>query len=204
LDEPLLPVDAEELQRLLQAHTEHLRRFIAGQIPARFQALISSEDVLQEVWMEVFRKVDSFRNSGPNSFDRWLTTLARRRLADAIRRNGAEKRGGKRAHVGEFAGSSYTGLLAHVASPERTPSGVLGEAEISIALQLALERLNHRRREVIRMRYLEGRSHADIAEAVGCSPEAVNGLLFHGLEDLRRMIGESWRFLSGVRRVLDK
>ena len=70
-------------------------------------------------------------------------------------------------------------------------------------MQIALSRLPNDRRTAIRMRYLEGRSRPEIARTMDKSEAAVNSLLFHGLRDLRRRLGDTARFFSDVRSSED-
>jgi len=57
-------------------------------------------------------------------------------------------------------------------------------------LRQALHRLPPRQAQVLMLRFLEGFSHADIAEAMGISVGAVKALQHRGVENLKRLLRE--------------
>jgi RNA polymerase sigma-70 factor (ECF subfamily) len=58
-------------------------------------------------------------------------------------------------------------------------------------LQHAIARLPGDQRTVIVMRFVEGRSHAEVARLLGRSPGAVRTLQYRGLRTLRRLLEEA-------------
>jgi len=84
-------MDRAELLRLLMKRTNSVRQFIASQIPDRFRALVSAEDVLQEVWIDAFR----MNHESIDHLDAWLSRAARSKLIDTIRAMQTAKRGGQ-------------------------------------------------------------------------------------------------------------
>src|SRR5688572_15553327 len=87
------------LNRLLLMHYGPLAARIEKRIPRRLRTLVTTEDVLQEVFAEAFRTMAGFRPAGPDAFYRWLVTIADHRLVDAVRAHRAAKRGGGRVAV---------------------------------------------------------------------------------------------------------
>ena len=79
---------------LLKLHTPELRRVVAGKLSAKWQSLLSEEDVLQETFTDAFLDINQFKPGSDSTFLAWLTTLATPNLLDAIRILEAAKRGG--------------------------------------------------------------------------------------------------------------
>ncbi len=192
--------DVGALQLELMARAEGLRRYVQAKIPAKYHSTIAAEDVLQEVWIAAHRSFSRYVSNRPDGFDRWLWGIADHKLIDALKTAGRLKRGGH-VHV-EHAGfgrrQSLTDLFGRVAGSGRTPSREVAAREVAHAVQIALGRLPEDWRTAIRLRYLEGKSLAEIAHAMQKTEAAVNGILFRALRELRTRLGDLAKFLSGA------
>ena len=180
------------------SRADGLYRYIQSKIPAKFQAVIAAEDVLQDVWIGAYRGLSSFNPSRPDALDRWLTGITNHKLIDAIKTAGRLKRGGgaKVVRAAHSRRMSFCDLFARVASPHRSPSRDAAASEVAHAVQIALSRLPADWRRAIRMRFIEGQSQQEIARHMGRTEAAVNGLLFRGLQGLRDRLGDATRFFS--------
>ena len=157
------------------------------------------DDILQDVWITAFKSYPSFRSNGPDAFDRWLSVIVNRRLADALRTAGAIKRGAAH-HVlrdSDRRQRSCADLFGRLASSQRTPSREVSAREAADAVLIALSSLADSRRRAVQMCYIEGCSRAEIAQAMRRSSAAVNSLIYHGLRELRARLGQADHFLSG-------
>ena len=117
--------DEAALRRLLLAHHDRLAATIARQLPEDLQRILSVDDVLQEAYLVVFRKIRQFEPGQFGSFHAWLTRIAEHRLADLIKRHRRAKRGAGRALVGLRVGdddSTVIDMLQMLAADSRTPS----------------------------------------------------------------------------------
>ncbi|MFH1417610.1 MAG: RNA polymerase sigma factor [Planctomycetota bacterium] len=187
----------EALLRGMRLRAPRLRNYLAMRIPSELRRLISAEDVLQEVWIAAFQGLSGFRADGEDALDRWLTCLAQRKMVNAINTATRVKRGGRLRIVHEAdRASSLADLFARVVSPGRTPSSEAAATEAVDAMQIAIASLPDARREAIWMRFIEGRSPDAIAQAMGRTKSAVNGLLFHGLRQLQAQLGNAGKYLS--------
>ncbi len=191
-------ITEDQLLQILLARAPRLRRYLAMKTPSELQHVVSAEDVLQEVWIAAFRGLPGFRPQGKDSVDRWLTCIAQRTMINAVKAAGRVKRGGRhrQVHRDPDRASSLVDLFARVASPGRTPSSEAAVTEAVDAVQVALASLPPARREAVWMRYIEGASREEIAEAMNKTPGAVNGLLFHGLRQLHERLGNAGKFLT--------
>lgn len=191
-------IDTLTLQKLLIDREERLRIIIRNRLTPDLQRVLSEDDVLQEVWLVVFRNISSFLPEGKNSFDRWLTSVAIKTIINLVKSAYRLKRGGGRRQVREEwkTGSSYIALFNDIAAEGRTPSREAFAAEAADAIKSALSELPEDRQRVISLRYIAGRSLDEIAEETGKSKPAVRSLVYQGLRQMRRQLGHSSRFFS--------
>lgn len=75
-----------------------------------------------------------------------------------------------------------------VADPPPDPAEAVTTDQQVTALNRALDRLGERSREVLRLRWIDGLSHAEIAETLGITRKAVESSITRGLRALRELI----------------
>ena len=113
-----------------------------------------AEDVLQEVFLQVWQRAHSFDAGRGRAFT-WLVTLARSRAIDRLRSVGSRERAAQRS--------------AEEAPPESEPAewadNAAIRAERAEAVREALAELPEEQRQVLLLAYLEGMSQSEIAAA---------------------------------------
>src|SRR5262245_47163196 len=62
-----------------------LRLYIQERIPEKLRAVVAVEDVLQDIWIAAFRRFKDFDDEREFALDRWLRTIANRKLLDALK-----------------------------------------------------------------------------------------------------------------------
>ena len=192
------PTSEVDLQRLLMEYADHLEAYIQRAMPNELRRYVSVEDVLQETWVAVFSGIEGFREDGPRSLECWLTSIAQRKLVDAIRRARAVKRGGG-LHLQDkvqMRTTSYMRLFERVRSAQRTPSSEDAAREAVHAVQIALSTLPEECRSAMTMRHIEGCSRAEVARVLHKTGPAISTLLNRGLRLLRKRLQPAGRFLS--------
>ena len=83
-----LPLDPRAAQMLLFSEQPRVLAYISH-LPASVAALIQPVDVLQDVYIEAFRRIGSFTRHDETSVYRWLITIARAQIAMLLRRHRA-------------------------------------------------------------------------------------------------------------------
>jgi RNA polymerase sigma-70 factor (ECF subfamily) len=140
-----------------------------------------AEDLTADVFTRVYEKIEGFQPRGA-PLSAWVFRIAHNRLIDSVRRRPRQ---------------SAVGLDE---APELTAGPVFGGLDQQVALdqiKLGLARLTKEQREVIELRFLEGKSLSETAAIVGRNEDAVKKLQARGLASLRRGI----ECLSGCWRV---
>jgi RNA polymerase sigma-70 factor (ECF subfamily) len=161
--------DRMALEDLYARHQGRLLHVIRARMPAALARRVAPEDVLQETLLESSRKIDAFEPQGPSSFYRWLVAIARFKVSEAARAQKADKRAHERP------------LDAPVFSEQTSASGAAMRGERRAELDEAIAALPERQAEAVRLRYLEGSSLAETAQALECTESAVKALVSRGL-----------------------
>ena len=183
--------DAVAVDRLLERYLPGLRAFVRLQAGPMLRARESASDLVQSVCREVLLKIDSFQYGGESGFKRWLYVMATRKIADRQDYWQAAKRDIRRE----------TPLQGHdEAAPDDdllqcyrtcfTPSRQAMAREELQLVERAFETLRPEQREVILLSRLVGLRHAEIAEQLGRSEQAVRSLLSRSLAELADRLAE--------------
>jgi RNA polymerase sigma-70 factor (ECF subfamily) len=129
----------------------------------------SADDVQQELWMTVYRRISELAN--PRAFRTWLFRATRNRALDQLRR---EKR--EREWVDDV--SLDDPAAANIAADELAPG--------DDSLLVALDALPAPQREACLLRYRDDLSYEEIAMVVGCSIGTVRSRLHHAKQRLQQ------------------
>lgn len=144
-----------------------------------------ARDVLQDVFILLFRKIHRFRARAV--FASWVYRITVNAALDHLRRR-------RRAPRSSAAPAVLDG------APEQlemtTPERAAALRDLEGHVRAALHTLSERLRIVVVLRYLEGLSYADIADILDCSIGTVKSRLFRAHAALRKRLAE--RYESGV------
>lgn len=132
------------------------------------------DDVVQETFYKAFKSLDSL--SSPDRLESWLKTIARRCLVDQLRRQWRQ-----------------------TTPPTETPAqrdAVVRfyQNDDSTWIWGEVEKLELIHREVLRLRYAEGRSWSEMAQAIGVPVSTVRGRLFEARKALRKLLEDKGLF----------
>ncbi len=192
------PLDVAGMQQLLSEHTGYLTSYIAERLPASIRIRVSPDDVLQDVLTAAFQGRASFRSFAPDSFKRWITTIADRKLIDLKRVELAIKRGGnsrRRFTIGPTASSS-TRFRQPPAAPTRTPSREVSTQEARRLLLIGVSGLPPAMQEAVRLHDIEGKPIDEVARKMDITEAALRSLLYRGRVRLREVLGDPSRYFS--------
>jgi RNA polymerase sigma-70 factor, ECF subfamily len=128
----------------------------------------AAEDVLQEVFMQIWRNPDSFV-SARGSLGGWLAVVARNRSIDTLRRKRPT------TNVDDV--------------PLASPGNLADEAERNSLMELAratIHKLPKEQRKTLEMAFFDGLTHSEIAEMTGDPLGTVKTRIRSGLLTLRK------------------
>ena len=191
--------DVVALKLLLTDVRPKLIEYVARKVPVDLRSTVGPEDIVQEAYVQVFRKIETFEPQGDDAFYRWVATIALSRLRNAIKKRRAIKRGGDRfarsANQPGFEDSSIA-LFARVAGTEKTPSRIMSRKEAARALHDALEDLPEQYRRAIQLVHLEEKPVREAATEMDRTERAIHGLCRRGLQRLEKVLGDASMFLT--------
>jgi len=137
------------------------------------------EDIVQEVWLKAFDKLNSFRGEAP--FEHWLMRMTVRTCYDALRSH----RRNRESSFSELSEPEEDWLEKFVADP-----GTANEdAEAAKTLvNRVFEKLSPEARLVIQLLEIEDRTVKEIAELTGWSVPLVKVRAFRARGEMRKIL----------------
>ncbi|MFQ5424814.1 MAG: sigma-70 family RNA polymerase sigma factor [Phycisphaerae bacterium] len=183
--------DDQAVRRLLVMYHPRLRGRLLRQMDAVMRSKIEPEDILQQVYLEAFRAIGNFTYHGKDSFLRWLFTILDRKLIDEHRALRAERRDVRREVSpvpSRSQNTTYIDLMSRVMVEGSTPSRIVRRNEALGVMSACLATLPDHYREVIRMRFMEGRPVAEVAQAMGRSIGSIHMICHRALRQLREQV----------------
>ncbi len=157
--------DCAAFEELIALYQQPLHYFLSKMVGNRHAA----DDLLQEVWIEVFRGIAKLAD--PGAFPAWLYRIARHRALRELR-----KRQPPPASLEglEVADDSDAEVDFSAADAER--------------VHAALDQLSPEHREVLLLRFIEDMSYEDIARVTGCRLGTVRSRIYYAKRALRHVI----------------
>jgi RNA polymerase sigma-70 factor (ECF subfamily) len=180
------PHDIDCLRRIRAgdetALTELYDRYIGLVFPVAMRILgnqAEAEDVMQDVWLQVWRNAASYESSR-GAVGAWLLTITRSRALDAVRSRSARSR--REEQVRAEAPAAVVSSNSAESSSSRE------------AVRHAFEKLEPHHRTVLELAYWHGLSHAEIATRMQTPLGTVKSWTRQALRDLRGALpeGEWW------------
>jgi RNA polymerase sigma-70 factor (ECF subfamily) len=133
-----------------------------------------AEDLTQEVFIQLYRKIGSFR--GESQFSSWLYRLTVNQVLMYFRRVKARKE--------EIAEDPEAGIPPS----QRNAHSACAQVTDKIALDTALSQLPSGCRLIFTLHAIEGYSHDEIARMLGCAPGTSKSQLHKARKKLRRRL----------------
>ncbi len=180
--------DPQAVDALLQRHLPGLRTYVRRNIGPALLAKESSSDVVQSVCREVLADVGRFEYRGEAAFRTWLYQAALRKIIDRHRYYRAEKRDPAREVAGPSSATMTPEELAVLASSIHAPSREAMMNEEIERLERGFSKLAEGDRRVIKLVYVEGLSHVEVAERLGCSEVNSRKMLSRALARLSKQL----------------
>ena len=120
-----------------------------------------AEDILQEVYVNVWRAASSFDAAQSQPLT-WLTSIARNRAIDSLRRLQTQPRM-RAAPASEGRDSEDDDVYDTVADESPGPLDLLSRAAEARALAACMDQLSPSQRQSVALAFFQGLSHAEVA-----------------------------------------
>jgi RNA polymerase sigma-70 factor, ECF subfamily len=162
--------DEAAFVRLVESHRKRVLNLAYRFLGDRAEA----EDIAQEVFVRVYQARDRYRPDA--RFSTWLHQIAVNLCLNEARRR-------RRRPLWPWSGSDDEGLA--IPDPADSPEDELETQALGEAVRRALAALPEKQRMAVILHRYEGLSYEAIAQVLGCSVGAVDGLLSRAKGTLR-------------------
>ncbi len=133
-------------------------------------------DIVQEVWIDVFRKLGGLKS--PEAFRVWLYQIAHARAVSTVRRERRQ----------ESAVATHAKELGDQISDDAGRIDEFLSADRAAEVRAALDHLPEDQRLVLTLRFLEDLPLEEIADALQVPVGTVKSRLFYGKQTLKRLL----------------
>ncbi len=120
-----------------------------------------AEDILQEVYVNVWRAAQSFDAAQSQPLT-WLSSIARNRAIDSLRRTQTQPQ--FRSTITSSTDEEETDVYDTVADSAPGPLDLLSRASDARALSSCMQALSAQQRQSVALAFFDGLSHAEVAE----------------------------------------
>jgi RNA polymerase sigma-70 factor (ECF subfamily) len=195
--------DQQGWEILFAQYRDRLRRMVALRLDQRLQGRIDASDVMQETYLEAWRRLAEYLRQPKMPFYLWLrfltgqklVTLHRQHLGTHMRDIGREVS----LYRGALPETSSAALAAQLLGHDPRPSEAAARAELQIRLQEALNSMSPLDREVLALRHFEQLSRAETAAVLGIQESATSKRYVRALRRLKEILAG---MPGGLREIL--
>jgi RNA polymerase sigma factor (sigma-70 family) len=139
-----------------------------------------AEDVLQEVYVNVWRAAQSFDAAQSQPLT-WLTSIARNRAIDSLRRTQTQPK----LQAARTTNEEDNDVYDTVADDAPGPLDLLSRASDARALSACMQGLSAPQRQSVALAFFDGLSHAEVAENMGQPLGTVKSWVRRALQSLK-------------------
>lgn len=157
--------------------TDDDRRFVYGVARRILRDEDAAADVTQDALLLAYRYRDRFR--GDSRYRTWLYKIAASAAITYLRRR-------RRRRTDRMVS---LGAVAETCAPDQNPEEHFACAEVAARTAVELAALDERYGDVLRMRFVDGLSEAEVADALGLSLPTVKIRTHRGRQALRAAVG---------------
>jgi RNA polymerase sigma-70 factor (ECF subfamily) len=186
--------DGTALAALFEQHQGRLEQMVRLRMDQRLQGRLDPADVLQEVYLDLARRLPEYAAAPSLPFYLWLRLLTGQKLVDLHRQHlGAKMRNAGlevSLHHGELPRASSESLAVQLLSRLTSPSRAAIRAETQLRVQQALNDMDVMDREVLVLRHFEMLSNEETARVLDIKPSAASNRHLRALKRLKEILAE--------------
>jgi RNA polymerase sigma-70 factor (ECF subfamily) len=165
----------EAVAELFSLYREKLEHMIGFRMDSRLRGRIDPSDVLQEAYLKVAERVDSYLEKPDVSFYVWMRQLTYQTLIDQHRLHFRSKRGlGQEVAKKKSYNATTYSIVGHLVGANTTPGRAVEREEEKEQLHIALDSMEEIDREILALRHFEGLPNKQVAEILGIAITAAS------------------------------
>lgn len=172
--------ESDAVTQLYEMHVDQIYRYIAYRVPNE-----DAEDITSEVFINMVQSLSSYTYTGA-PFESWLYRIASARIADYYRKNK------RRDHVE---------LNEQYKSNSPQPEENLITEQEQEKIRDKLKFLSEDQQTLLILRFVERKSHDEVAQVLGKSVTAVKTMQHRALKRLAQLMGKEKKeryYLRGI------
>jgi RNA polymerase sigma-70 factor (ECF subfamily) len=173
--------DPDAIAHLYQQHIQAIYRYISYRVPD----CAAADDLTAEVFLRMVEGLPGYTPNGA-PFEAWLYRIASARVADFYR-----------------AQTRHPQTALSETEPDRavSPEGALQVEEEQAELRAALHQLSAEHQDILLLRFVERKSHDEVAVLLGKSVTAIKSAQHRALSRLAELLGSDGKarhYLRGI------
>ncbi len=184
--------DKEALGELFMLYRDRLWRMLYVRLDRRLASRITPDDVLQETFLDVAKRIAEYLADPAVPFYVWLRFLAVQRMQMVHRAHlGAQMRSASQeVSLPEAPLASAESMAGQLVSHMTSPSQAAIRQELRDRLRAVLDEMDPLDREVLALRHFEEMGNNEVAQVLGISKDAASKRHVRALLRLREILGE--------------
>jgi RNA polymerase sigma-70 factor (ECF subfamily) len=173
--------------RLFARHRRALRETVALRFDQALRTRMDPSDVVQDTYLEAFRRLPDYLRRQPMPFHLWLRKMAYERLI-MMRRKHLNASCRAVGHELPLPEGSSAALAQELLAGDTSPSQHVSQQELAQRVRRALGQLAEQDREILLMRVFEMLSYDEIAHLLDIEPAAARKRHGRALLRLHRLL----------------
>lgn len=173
------------LGNAFEQYRDRLLIVISCRASERLKRLMSPEDILQEAYLNAYKRLSFFNDKPEISLFVKLRTIVLQTIVDKERYCGADKRSSDKEAYDNLD-DSQTNLLNRLADSITSPSKKVMRKERAVIFRQILDELPPQDRDIILMRHFEQMDYNDCASVLNISLAAVKMRYYRAIKRLKK------------------
>jgi RNA polymerase sigma-70 factor (ECF subfamily) len=175
--------DADAFGELYMMHLDAIYRYVYYRVGDDDDA----EDLTEQVFLQAWQALPGYEQRG-YPFTSWLYRIAHNKVSDHHRARAAYK---APLPLGQLSGGQLSGGDGVCQSRQQAALDRVISAEEAEALSAAIGQLGDDQQQVIILRFIEGLSHAEVADIMNKSPGACRVIQHRALAALNQLLTDA-------------
>ena len=143
-----------------------------------------TEDLLQNVFVKVYNNLDRFDRR--KKFSSWIYRIAHNEAVNFLKKKGKKK-------FISLEDITTTKDKLEISTSEKSPADSWIKKELKKEVEVAMEKLPSKYKEVLILRYFLDKSYGEMSEILGKPVNTVGTLLNRAKKKLLQVLGKSWK-----------